>query len=174
SQYPKLFTSQRPMRENKPTFHPETHQAIKAIIIIKIKGEPGTSPICSSVLKSSSTSSILSLTPSNNHCRLSFKKSRAVSTQSSKGILGINRSSSIYDVTPFPFAFLISSLPERAPMTEPRTINPSSLPSSSTTDNGAQDSASLSNKSFHNTSDDVVGISGVNTSSPFNPSSTAF
>src|SRR5699024_12111527 len=95
SQYPNLFTSQRPMIENKPTFHPETHQAIKAIIIIKIKGEPGTSPICSSVLKSSSTSSILSLTPSNNHCRVSFKKSRAVSTQSSKGILGINRSSSI-------------------------------------------------------------------------------
>src|SRR5699024_6336109 len=95
SQYHKLFTSQRTTRENKPTFHPETHQAIKAIIILKIKGEPATSPICSSVLKSSSTSSILSLTPSNNHCRLSFKKSRAVSTHSSKGILGINRSSSI-------------------------------------------------------------------------------
>src|SRR5699024_12569161 len=97
---PRLLINQRPTSEKSPIFQPETKNPIIVIIIIRINGEYGISPIDNTHLKASSTSSITSRIVSKNGCILSLRKSRNCSTHSSNGILGNNLLSSIYDDPP--------------------------------------------------------------------------
>src|SRR5699024_1088530 len=110
SLYPRLLINQRPTSEKSPIFEPETKNPIIVIIIIRINGEYGISPIDNTHLKASTPSYITSRILSKSGCLLSLVKSRNCSTHSSNGILGNILLSSIYDVPPISINNFIISL----------------------------------------------------------------